>query len=102
MGLIEVGSPPPRPSTLVAVRGGSRKKAGNARASPSIVCRMAAQLPPPLESEYIFERRLGSGNFGSVQLYKRNRGGIMVAVKLLERGEKINRDVVREVLNHRQ
>ena len=54
-----------------------------------------------LEADYTFVRRLGSGNFGSVLLYTRKSNNINVAVKLLERGERINKDVIREVLNHR-
>lgn len=58
-------------------------------------------LPPALDVDYTFVRRLGSGNFGSVLLYTRKEGKIDVAVKLLERGDRINKDVIREVLNHR-
>ena len=69
---------------------------------------MSTPIPSPsatssyaLDGDYTFVRRLGSGNFGSVLLYTRKRNNISVAVKLLERGERINKDVIREVLNHR-
>lgn len=61
----------------------------------------ASKNSQSLDADYAFLRRLGSGNFGSVLLYTRRSNGINVAVKLLERGERINKDVIREVLNHR-
>ncbi|GFH06100.1 Ser/thr protein kinase, partial [Haematococcus lacustris] len=43
---------------------------------------------------------LGSGNFGVAKLF-RAPNGAMCAVKFIERGEKIDKNVEREILNHR-
>jgi serine/threonine-protein kinase SRK2 len=44
---------------------------------------------------------IGSGNFGVAKLYRDKRTREMVAVKLIERGEKIDENVQREIINHR-
>eukprot|EP00958_Prasinococcus_capsulatus_P014570 scaffold1535_cov382-Prasinococcus_capsulatus_cf.AAC.32 len=49
-----------------------------------------------------FIKRLGQGNFGVARLYKHNATGDRVAAKFLERGEKIDENVMREILNHKQ
>lgn len=51
---------------------------------------------------YEVVNELGSGNFGVTHLMKDKTTGEMVAVKKLPRGSKINKNVYREVLNHRK
>ena len=45
---------------------------------------------------------IGSGNFGIAWLAKNKKTGEMVAVKFIERGESIDENVKREIINHRQ
>lgn len=47
-------------------------------------------------------RDIGSGNFGVAKLMKDKNTGQLVAVKFIERGEKIDKNVEREIINHRQ
>lgn len=47
-------------------------------------------------------KKLGSGNFGVSYLMKHKKTGEQVAVKQIPRGAKINKNVYREVLNHRK
>ena len=47
-------------------------------------------------------KKLGSGNFGVTYLMKHKESGEIVAVKQMLRGSKINKNVYREVLNHRK
>jgi serine/threonine protein kinase len=47
-------------------------------------------------------KELGSGNFGVTHLMKDKTTSEYVAVKKLPRGSKINKNVYREVLNHRK
>lgn len=50
---------------------------------------------------YIFERDLGSGNFGITKLFRNVENDQRVAVKLIRRGEKtIDNNVMREVVIH--
>lgn len=51
---------------------------------------------------YEIVNELGSGNFGVTHLMKDKTTGEMVAIKKLPRGSKINKNVYREVLNHRK
>lgn len=51
---------------------------------------------------YELVNELGSGNFGVTHLMKDKTTGEMVAIKKLPRGSKINKNVYREVLNHRK
>mmetsp|Transcript_20870 Transcript_20870/g.66091 ORF Transcript_20870/g.66091 Transcript_20870/m.66091 type:complete len:93 (-) Transcript_20870:944-1222(-) len=44
---------------------------------------------------------IGSGNFGVAKLMKDLSTGELVAVKYIERGEKIDDNVRREIINHR-
>ena len=44
---------------------------------------------------------LGVGNFGTAKLMQSTRTGALVAIKYLERGEKIDENVKRELVNHR-
>jgi len=57
----------------------------------------------PLDNhpKYDKVRDINSGTFGFVQLARDRRTGELVAVKFIERGEKISRYVEREILNHR-
>jgi len=50
---------------------------------------------------YELVKDIGSGNFGVAKLMKTKANGELVAVKFIERGEKIDRNVEREILNHR-
>lgn len=63
----------------------------------------ARQISDPLEgsTKYSFRQALNAGTFGFVNLYKNNVSGEDVAIKFLERGEKVNRYVEFEVMNHR-
>lgn len=56
-------------------------------------------LPP--DSSYEVLRNLNSGTFGFVVLAHDKRSKENVAIKFLERGEKITKYVEREILNHR-
>ncbi|KAI7746922.1 hypothetical protein M8C21_020651 [Ambrosia artemisiifolia] len=51
--------------------------------------------------EYDFVRDIGSGNFGVARLMRDKRTKDLVAVKYIERGEKIDENVQREIINHR-
>ncbi|DBA73594.1 TPA: Serine/threonine-protein kinase sapk9, variant 2 [Trebouxia sp. C0004] len=51
--------------------------------------------------KYEVIRDIGSGNFGVAKLVRDKRTGELVAVKFIERGEKINKNVERELINHR-
>jgi serine/threonine-protein kinase SRK2 len=51
---------------------------------------------------YEFTKKLGSGNFGVINLMRHRETGEMVAVKQLPRGQKIDKNVYREVINHRK
>jgi serine/threonine-protein kinase SRK2 len=46
-------------------------------------------------------RDIGSGNFGVAKLMRDKQTGELVAVKFIERGEKIDKNVERELINHR-
>jgi Protein kinase domain len=52
--------------------------------------------------KYEFVKKLGSGNFGVTNLMRHKETGEHVAVKQMERGSKINKNVYREVINHRK
>lgn len=57
----------------------------------------------PLEGSTRYEkiRDLNSGTFGFVQLARDKASGELVAIKFIERGEKVTKYVEREILNHR-
>ncbi|KAK9868215.1 hypothetical protein WJX84_001094 [Apatococcus fuscideae] len=46
-------------------------------------------------------RDIGSGNFGVAKLMRDKHTGELVAVKFIERGSKIDKNVERELINHR-
>ncbi|XXG55750.1 hypothetical protein AAC387_Pa03g3349 [Persea americana] len=50
---------------------------------------------------YELVRDIGSGNFGVARLMMDKLTGELVAVKYIERGEKIDENVQREIINHR-
>eukprot|EP00270_Netrium_digitus_P011437 TRINITY_DN363_c0_g1_i1.p1 TRINITY_DN363_c0_g1~~TRINITY_DN363_c0_g1_i1.p1 ORF type:complete len:337 (+),score=67.11 TRINITY_DN363_c0_g1_i1:294-1304(+) len=50
---------------------------------------------------YEYVRDIGSGNFGVAKLMRDKRTRELVAVKFIDRGEKIDENVQREIINHR-
>ncbi|KAK3024537.1 hypothetical protein RJ639_043729 [Escallonia herrerae] len=50
---------------------------------------------------YELVRDIGSGNFGVARLMRDRQSNELVAVKYIERGEKIEENVQREIINHR-
>ncbi|XP_021639785.2 serine/threonine-protein kinase SRK2E isoform X2 [Hevea brasiliensis] len=50
---------------------------------------------------YELVRDIGSGNFGVARLMRDKQTNELVAVKYIERGEKIDENVQREIINHR-
>eukprot|EP00803_Ostreobium_quekettii_P011583 evm.model.scf_1644.1 EVM.evm.TU.scf_1644.1 scf_1644:9342-18122(-) len=51
--------------------------------------------------KYELIKDLGSGNFGVARLMRNKQTGELVAVKFIDRGEKIDKNVEREIVNHR-
>lgn len=51
---------------------------------------------------YELVKELGQGNFGVAKLMRKTATNELVAVKFLERGPKIDENVKREIINHRQ
>ncbi|XP_063945577.1 serine/threonine-protein kinase SRK2B-like [Daucus carota subsp. sativus] len=51
--------------------------------------------------KYEFVRDIGSGSFGSTKLMKNKETEELVAVKFIERGDQINENVAKEIINHR-
>ncbi|XP_022933618.1 serine/threonine-protein kinase SAPK3-like [Cucurbita moschata] len=54
-----------------------------------------------MEDRYEPLKELGSGNFGVAKLVRDKNTNELVAVKYIERGEKIDEKVQREIINHR-
>ncbi|KAK9832742.1 hypothetical protein WJX81_006569 [Elliptochloris bilobata] len=52
-------------------------------------------------SRYELVKELGAGSFGVAWLMKDRRTGELVACKLIERGDRIDKNVERELVNHR-
>lgn len=50
---------------------------------------------------YELLKEIGSGNFGVAKLMRYKLTGELVAVKFIERGDKIDKNVEREIVNHR-
>eukprot|EP00897_Mesotaenium_endlicherianum_P006396 jgi/Mesen1/5785/ME000293S04937 len=50
---------------------------------------------------YELVRDIGSGNFGVARLMRDKKTKELIAVKFIERGEKIDENVQREIINHR-
>ncbi|XP_042458747.1 serine/threonine-protein kinase SRK2E-like isoform X2 [Zingiber officinale] len=62
----------------------------------------AMDLPIMHDSDrYELVRDIGSGNFGIARLMRDKQTKELVAVKYIERGEKIDENVKREIINHR-
>nr|XP_010941849.1 serine/threonine-protein kinase SAPK10 [Elaeis guineensis] len=62
----------------------------------------AMDLPIMHDSDrYELVRDIGSGNFGIARLMRDKKTRELVAVKYIERGEKIDENVQREIINHR-
>ncbi|KAL5705086.1 non-specific serine/threonine protein kinase [Ranunculus cassubicifolius] len=60
------------------------------------------ELPIVHESDrYELVKDIGSGNFGVARLMRDKLSKELVAVKYIERGEKIDENVQREIINHR-
>ncbi|PKA60229.1 Serine/threonine-protein kinase SAPK6 [Apostasia shenzhenica] len=51
--------------------------------------------------KYELIRGIGEGNFGVAKLMRNRETNELVAVKFIERGEKIDHNVAREIINHR-
>lgn len=62
----------------------------------------AMDMPIMHDSDrYDFVRDIGSGNFGIARLMRDKLTKELVAVKYIERGDKIDENVQREIINHR-
>nr|AUS89423.1 sucrose nonfermenting 1-like protein kinase 2.3 [Sesuvium portulacastrum] len=62
----------------------------------------AMDMPIMHDSDrYDFVRDIGSGNFGVARLMRDKLTKELVAVKYIERGDKIDENVQREIINHR-
>lgn len=62
----------------------------------------AMDMPIMHDSDrYELVRDIGSGNFGVARLMRDKQTAELVAVKYIERGEKIDENVQREIINHR-
>lgn len=59
--------------------------------------------PDPLQeaNRYVKVADLSSGSFGFVQLARHTETNELVAIKFIERGDRVNRYVEAEILNHR-
>ncbi|PAN21599.1 hypothetical protein PAHAL_3G479200 [Panicum hallii] len=77
---------------------GTAAVAGGAAQAP------APAVPLPIMHDgdrYEHVRDIGSGNFGVARLMRCRATGALVAVKYIERGQKIDENVQREIINHR-
>ncbi|XP_058228492.1 serine/threonine-protein kinase SRK2I isoform X2 [Rhododendron vialii] len=67
-----------------------------------IIAGPGADLPIMHDSDrYDLVRDIGSGNFGVARLMRDRHTRELVAVKYIERGDKIDENVQREIINHR-
>jgi serine/threonine-protein kinase SRK2 len=63
---------------------------------------LAMEMPIMHDGDrYEHVRDIGSGNFGVARLMRARASGELVAVKYIHRGEKIDENVQREIINHR-
>nr|CAB3466330.1 unnamed protein product [Digitaria exilis] len=63
---------------------------------------LAMEMPIMHDGDrYEHVRDIGSGNFGVARLMRNRATGELVAVKYIERGDKIDENVQREIINHR-
>ncbi|KAK4787673.1 hypothetical protein SAY86_011506 [Trapa natans] len=60
-----------------------------------------SSLGAKMEERYEPLKDLGSGNFGVARLVRDKKTKELVAVKYIERGKKIDENVLREIINHR-
>ncbi|PNX73401.1 serine/threonine-protein kinase SRK2E-like protein, partial [Trifolium pratense] len=69
---------------------------------PAIAVGPGMDMPIMHDSDrYELVRDIGSGNFGVARLMRDKQTEELVAVKYIERGEKIDENVQREIINHR-
>ncbi|XP_027191011.1 serine/threonine-protein kinase SRK2E isoform X2 [Cicer arietinum] len=69
---------------------------------PAISVGPGMDMPIMHDSDrYELVRDIGSGNFGVARLMRDKQTDELVAVKYIERGEKIDENVQREIINHR-
>ncbi|KAJ0980303.1 hypothetical protein J5N97_008558 [Dioscorea zingiberensis] len=69
---------------------------------PALTVGPAMEMPIMHDSDrYELVRDIGSGNFGVARLMRDKQTRELVAVKYIERGEKIDEKVQREIINHR-
>ncbi|XP_072951602.1 serine/threonine-protein kinase SAPK10-like isoform X1 [Typha angustifolia] len=67
-----------------------------------LTVRFGMDLPIMHDSDqYELVRDIGSGNFGIARLMRDKQSKELVAVKYIERGERIDENVQREIINHR-
>ncbi|KAL3843931.1 hypothetical protein ACJIZ3_001334 [Penstemon smallii] len=69
---------------------------------PAVTVGPGMDMPIMHDSDrYELVRDIGSGNFGVARLMRDRQTNELVAVKYIERGEKIDENVQREIINHR-
>ncbi|GKU99017.1 hypothetical protein SLEP1_g11933 [Rubroshorea leprosula] len=69
---------------------------------PALTVGPSMDMPIMHDSDrYDFVRDIGSGNFGVARLMRDKVTKELVAVKYIERGDKIDENVQREIINHR-
>ncbi|KAL8116209.1 serine/threonine-protein kinase SRK2E [Apium graveolens] len=69
---------------------------------PAIIVGAGMDMPIMHDSDrYELVRDIGSGNFGVARLMRDKQSNELVAVKYIERGDKIDENVSREIINHR-
>ncbi|KAM7252007.1 hypothetical protein ACFE04_023890 [Oxalis oulophora] len=69
---------------------------------PELMVGPGMDLPIMHDSDrYDFVKDIGSGNFGVARLMRDKLSKELVAVKYIERGDKIDENVQREIINHR-
>jgi serine/threonine-protein kinase SRK2 len=93
-----LGDPQAWPVSAVSV---AETRAQATAAELAEIARIAAKEPLRNHPRYTKLRDLNSGGFGFVQLCRDAAYGRQVAIKFVERGAGITKNVVREILNHR-
>jgi serine/threonine-protein kinase SRK2 len=69
---------------------------------PIVIAGPSLDMPIMHDSDrYDLVRDIGSGNFGIARLMRDKQTKELVAVKYIERGDKIDENVQREIINHR-
>ncbi|OEL22878.1 Serine/threonine-protein kinase SAPK9 [Dichanthelium oligosanthes] len=82
------------------------KTAAVAAAAAAMPVPPAGPLPKDIPivqygDRYEYVRDIGAGNFGVALLMRHRATGDLVAIKYIQRGDKIDKNVLREVVNHR-